>query len=111
MIILKEKKQPLNEMARASVRGDGLPFDIYIYSNDHMPPHAHIVKRGGNDKLMFLLTDKCPVNLTDIVPYRCQIDRSDLIEICRWASKDHIGRLKGSNWNYALSLWDATHPK
>lgn len=49
------KREPLNEMARLNLRDNGklFPFNAYtvsVYSNDHNPPHMHIIsKQEGYD--------------------------------------------------------------
>ena len=109
---LHEKDRHLmDEMARISSKGDGLPFDVYVYSADHSPPHAHIVRKGGSDKEMFLLTDVSPSSPEDIVSYRSEITLLDKKEIAKWAGKTHKKAPELTNWKVALILWKLYHSK
>ena len=111
MVIFKENdtvKTPVKEMARASVKGDGLPFDVQLYSNDHDPPHAHIVKKGKSTG-KFLISKKLPKTYNDITPHNCKISSDDLKELWKWSSKKSKGYPGGTNWDAVSFLWYAIH--
>jgi len=109
---LHEKDRHLmDEMARISSKGDGLPFDVYVYSKDHTPPHAHIVRKDGDDKQMFLLSATPPKTPEEITSFRSEITLLDKKEIFKWSSKMHKKQTKLSNWEMALTLWKLYHSK
>lgn len=74
MIILKEKKQPLNEMAQFKAAG----IVVKIYSDDHgalgninSPAHAHVFDATGKRELgIIILTENPPKSPADIQWYR-----------------------------------------
>jgi hypothetical protein len=115
MKILKEK-QPLVEMATVSSRtDDGLTdIDIVVFSNEHPPKHATILKRSNHKVNLgrFKITPNIPKAHTDIEELKEEIDPKYKRQIVEWASKKNV-RMKNkfTNWESLDVAWNLENGK
>jgi len=119
MIILREKEQPLEEMAQFK----GFGIIIEVRSNDHgkfgnkeMPAHAHILDGSGKEIAQVALTKETPKVPSDINWYRTENPTgrlaSAIIKLANSPSKtaqEAGGRL--TVWQNVLNLWFIFHGK
>jgi hypothetical protein len=110
--ILREKQQ-LDEMAIMSSRTDaGLKgIDIAVFSNEHPPKHATILKRGNHRVGVgrFKITPNPPKSHLDIEEVKEEIDPKYKRQIAEWAGKKSVilnGKFNVTNWEALDAIWD-----
>ena len=106
--MVKIKKDPLNEMALASVSSleDDLPFQIIVQLPDHDPPHAHIYSNDGKIKLGQILIPKVkPRGIDDIKEYKGKLPDADKMTILAWINRRSKRQPKCTNLECMNYLW------
>lgn len=117
MIVVQEKKQPLNEMAQFKAAG----ITVKVYSNDHgamgnesSPAHTHVFDAAGKKELgAFVLTKKIPKSPADIQWYRTPNPPAGLGNaIVKFANAPNKALQaietqaeKATNWNMLIATW------
>lgn len=109
MIEIKEKAS-LTEMAIVSSRTDDTlkDIDIAVFSNEHPPKHATILKRD-NHKIQlgrFLITPIPPKTHFDVKEVKEDIDPKHKRQIADWARKKSAFLNKYTNWEFLSVEWD-----
>lgn len=115
IINIVERMQNLNEFATLASRSKGYEFDVYIYSNDHYPPHIHIMQ--GNEKLGRLVImkfeDENKFTLDDIHFLREANDSKVKVDLSNSMKKKMFNLMKSKNKRgtsmirLAQDIWDA----
>ena len=117
MIILKEKQQPLVEMAR--FRGFGITIEVR--SDDHgklgntsNPAHAHVLDNSGKEVAQIALIKEAPKKASDIIWHRTPNPPAGLGDrIVKLANSKSItakeSGMSGTVWQGALYLWLLFH--
>ena len=120
MIVLKEKKQPLHEMAQFKAAGRVLK----VYSNDHgvfdnadSPAHAHVFDSAGKRELgIVILTRSIPQTTAEIHWFRTPNPPEGLTKaIVKFANtpnpkfRKYGGDIPKTLWGCVISQWDNFH--
>ena len=79
---INTNREPLNEMARINTKESGksiFPYNLYevkIWSNDHEPPHFHVICEGWNISFLIdngeILDIKSQGKKRDVYKYICK---------------------------------------
>jgi hypothetical protein len=114
MIYFNEKAN-LKEMAVMSSRTDTdlEDIDIAVFSKEHPPKHAAILKRGNHEIQLgcFKITPNLPKSHFDIKEIKEEIDAKYKRQIAAWAGKDNA-HIKGyTNWGALDVIWNILNPK
>jgi hypothetical protein len=109
MVHVNEKAN-LTEMAVVSSRADdGLEdIDIAVFSNEHPPKHATILKRGDHKIFLgrFKITSNPPKTHLDIKDVKEEIDPKYKKQIAEWAGKKNtLMKGKFTNWETLNIVW------
>jgi hypothetical protein len=108
------EKVDLQEMAIASSRKDEdlNGIDIAVFSRDHPPKHAHILKRGNHriELGRFQITQFLPKTHANILEVKEEIDSEYKRQIAAWARKKSLVFPGMKNWDSLKSLWEALNP-
>jgi hypothetical protein len=109
------EKLNLKEMAIVSTRSDvGLKdIDIAVYSGEHFPKHANIIKRNDHKISYgrFIITPKPPIHHQDIQEVKEEIDTEYKRQVFEWAKKPNA-LLKGqTNWEALDTVWNILNHK
>ena len=107
----KEDMQPLNEMARANAGDTGkiFPFSkykIYVFSNDHNPPHFHILCEGWNVSFEIENTGNYKINKKG---ENISILKYILRNVDDWLDSFSYNVSILTNRQFIMSLWNAIH--
>lgn len=107
----KEDIQPLNEMARANSGDTGkiFPFSkykIYVFSNDHNPPHFHILCEGWNVSFEIENTGNYKINKEG---ENMSVLRYILRNVDDWLDSFSYNVSILTNRQFVMSLWNAIH--
>jgi hypothetical protein len=104
----------LQEMAIASSRGDEdlNGIDIAVFSQDHPPKHAHILKRGNHriELGRFQITQFLPKTHVSILEVKEEIDSEYKRQIAAWAGKKSLIFPGMKNWDVLKGTWDLLNP-
>lgn len=81
---------------------------LMIFSNEHNPPHFHVLKQTTDKKALcrYIITRDCPESIQDLIPLNGDTDLSqrDKEAIVKWANAtDDEARI--TNWNYSKIAW------
>lgn len=112
MVKLKEKSKSnlLVEMARINTKDRGIfPFDDYevkIWSNDHNPPHFHIIKNGWD--VTFSIENG------EVLSIKSQGDKMQIYKymtdnVAKWLSSPCAILPAVSNQDNAMAVWSQLH--
>jgi hypothetical protein len=120
MIIIKEKKQPLDEMAQ--FKGAGITVEVR--SNDHgvlgnvrNPAHAHVLdSSGGKEQEEIVITLTLPEKASDVVWYRTPNIPDGLGNaVVKFAELPNAALKKtgvvSTNWQIVVGQWLIFHGK
>lgn len=111
--------QSLQEVARFS----GFGISLEVRSDDHgklgnaeSPAHIHILDRSGKEAAQAVLTTTTPKKPADIAWYRTESPPDKLggsvIKLANSQSKAaQAAGMRGSVWQYLISLWVTYHGK
>ena len=110
-VVLNERSNTLLvEMARINTNDGGLfpfnSFEVKIWSNDHNPPHSHIIKDGWD--VSFLIDDgemleiKTQGNKKDVYNYMIK-------NVKQWLSEECAVLPAVSNKDNAMAVWKQIH--
>ena len=105
-------KEPLNEMARINTNESGISifpyisYEVKIWSNDHEPPHFHVICEGWN--ISFLIDDG------EILDIKSQGKKRDVYKyICKnvkdWLSSPCSILPTITNQENAFAVWMQLH--
>jgi hypothetical protein len=109
-----EEKVSMQEMAIMSSRRDedldGI--DIAVFSNDHLPKHAHILKRGNHKVELgrFQITQFPPKVHQNVLEVKEEIDPEYKRQIAAWAKKKNFIFKSYTNWEALKLEWDVLNP-
>ena len=97
----------LNEMATVCRLSDGYQMIIIINSNDHNPPHAHVLDSNRKEIGRFKIGNK-PNNINDIIEIQNDIIPIEFKKrILKWANnKTSEGT---NNWKFIKDVWKMFH--
>ena len=105
----------LQEMAIASSRKDDdlNGIDIAVFSQDHEPKHAHILKRDNHRIALgrFQITQIPPKTHLNILEVKEEIAPEYKRQIAAWAGKKSLVQPGLKNWDSLKGLWNALNPK
>ena len=105
---------PLDEMAKLNLHDTGAvpfpynKFDIRIWSNDHNPPHFHVIDKESGWELTInietgqLLSTKCVGNSSNIYRYI-------LKNIPIWLKMKSLENKRITNQENAMIIWSQNH--
>ena len=106
VILRVETMQPLNEMADVMSKNQNKGFLITVFSDDHEPPHAHILTLERKEIAQMLISKNPPVTIDDIKPYRYdEVPRDYRAVILKWAYEPRKN-MKCTQWEYMVNIWD-----
>jgi hypothetical protein len=110
-----EERTDLQEMAIASSQKDEdlVNIDIAVFSNDHQPKHAHILKRGNHRMELgrFQITQFPPKTHLNVLEVKESIDPEYKRQIAAWAGKRSVAFPSGTNWDSLKGLWGVLNPQ
>lgn len=105
IIMRVEPNQTLNEMADVMSRNQNKGFLITVFSNDHEPPHAHILTLERKEISQMLITEEPPKTVDDIKAYRYDdIDADYKDVILKWAYEKRKNK-NYTQWEYMVDVW------
>jgi hypothetical protein len=109
------EKANLKEMAIMSSRTDVdlEDIDIAVFSKEHPPKHATVLKRGNHEIQLgrFKITPNIPKSHLDIEEVKEEIDSKYKRQIASWAGKKNA-HIKGyTNWAALDVEWDILNPR
>ena len=97
--------QSLNEMADVMSKNQNKGFLITVFSNDHEPPHAHILTLKRKEISQMLITEESPRTLDDIKAYKyADIPREYKEVILKWANEKRKNK-NYTQWEYMVDVW------
>lgn len=99
----------MNEMSTVCSRHDGYNVEIVVYSNDHIPAHAHINNLNHEEVCQVLIEDKIYNTFDDIHSYRSDITNELKKIIFDWCITIHK-RYGILNFTRLLMAWNDQHP-
>lgn len=106
-----KEKLPLNEMARINKheQGNGVfPFNAYeiqIFSEDHNPPHFHVISNGCN--IAFTISDG---ELYRVISQGdAKTSKYIMANVKHWLSCQCAAQPKLTNQENASLIWDSLH--
>lgn len=106
----KSKSNLLVEMARINTKDRGIfPFDDYevkIWSNDHNPPHFHIIKNGWD--VTFSIENGEVLNIKSQGD-KMQIYKYMTDNVVKWLSSPCAILPAVSNQDNAMAVWSQLH--
>jgi hypothetical protein len=109
-----EEKVSIQEMAIMSSRQDEdlENIDIAVFSNDHQPKHAHILKRGNHriELGRFQITQFPPKTHLGVLEVKEDIDPEYKRQIAAWARKKNFIFKSYANWEALKLVWDLLNP-
>jgi DUF438 domain-containing protein len=108
------ERENLQEMAMASSRTDEdlIDIDIVVYSKEHPPKHATILKRSNHRVALgrFIITPNPPKSFQDIKEVKEPIDSTYKKELTAWAGKKNKIATAYTNWEFLTILWNTLNP-
>lgn len=107
----KEDMMPLTEMARANVNDTGKIFpcnkyQIYVFSNDHNPPHFHILYDDWNVSFEIENTSNYRIIKEG---KNMSVFRYIIKNVDKWLDSFSYNISLLSNRQYIMSLWNSVH--
>lgn len=111
--IVENYRESLNEMARINVGevNSLFPynkFNITIYSNDHIPPHFHVIADGWDIKVLIedgtILGTKKVGNTSQIYSF---VEK----KINEWLDEPCVKNKKLTNREVAMLSWEQNNPE
>lgn len=102
----------LNEMAKVMDKHSKFSFTVEINSNDHEPPHMHLINKKDNNLICKLvITESLPQSPND---FRCvekdaYLTNTFCKELLEWAKA--LNEDKIQYWALAKTTWKMLHPK
>jgi hypothetical protein len=107
-IFEKTNRKPLREMALVSGRDEGNMI-VFIGSDEHNPPHAHITSLDKSFKSRFIIKDKTiptdPNSLQIVGGKDMELTPKIRKWIIDWAGKQSKENKEYTHWDYARHLW------
>jgi len=100
----------LDEMATISGKNTQFWFTVTVHSNDHNPPHIHILTKEGEELVKVEITDDHPNTIEDLNCFDWTIPETNIVkkEILKWSKSKNK---KGWNyWDVAQMEWEHLHP-
>jgi hypothetical protein len=113
---LLSERTGIQEMAIASSKQDAelTDIDIVVFSNEHPPRHATILKRSNHRISLgwFEITNDPPKVFTQIKEVKEPIDSGYKKQLTAWAGKtSNISASPTTNWNLLKTLWNSLNPR
>jgi hypothetical protein len=113
---LLSERTGIQEMAIASSKKDTelADIDIVVFSNEHPPRHATILKRSNHRISLgrFEITNDSPKVFTQIKEVKEPIDSGYKKQITAWAKEiSRVSTYPINNWEFLKSLWNSLNPR
>jgi hypothetical protein len=113
---LLSERTGIQEMAIASSKKDAelSDIDIVVFSNEHPPRHATILKRSNHRISLgrVEITDAPPNVFTQIKEVKEPIESEYKKQITAWAGKtSSVSAPPTTNWDLLKTLWNSLNPK
>jgi hypothetical protein len=113
---LLSERTDIQEMAIASSKKDTEldNIDIVVFSNEHPPRHATILKRSNHRISLgrFEITDDTPNVSTQIKEVKEPIESGYKKQITAWAGKtSNVSTSPITNWELLKTLWNSLNPR
>ena len=88
----------------------GYGFVIYVYSNDHTPPHIHISEDlNTKDIAKVAITNETPRKKKDLVILDGSLTGAQKAALVQWANSPYVKGVNLSNWDNAKTVWIYNH--
>jgi len=117
MIIIREKKQPLEEMAR--FKGMGIILEVRSnhhgkFGNKESPAHAHVLDNAGKEIGQIVITRDAPKKPSDIIWYKTDsVPKGVEAAVIKLAnSQNQVLKKTGANeiiWRSVINQWFYFH--
>lgn len=103
-------QQPI-EMGQLLNKNSKYSFTVWVYSEDHNPPHLHFIDKITNKLVLKLeITDYIPTNVDELKPMKSYSLTNTLAkEIIEWANDKNSFGLH--YWYAGILLWNQLHPE
>jgi hypothetical protein len=113
---LLSERTDIQEMAIASSKKDTelANIDIVVFSNEHPPRHATILKRNNHRISLgrFEITDDPPKVFTQIKEVKEPIESEYKKQITAWAEEmSGVSPYPINNWEFLKALWNSLNPR
>jgi hypothetical protein len=113
---LLSERTGIQEMAIASSKKDTEldNIDIVVFSNEHPPRHAAILKRSNHRISLgrFEITNEPPKVFTQIKEVKEPVDSGYKKQITAWAGKtSNISTYPITSWELLKTLWNSLNPR
>ena len=108
----RKPKEILNEMGQLLNKQSKYPFTVWIYSEDHEPPHFHLYNKRTNELITkIIITTDLPKTDDDIKEVKgcSELTTSMKKMILEWANSENKRHIP--YWYAALDLWEQLHPE
>jgi hypothetical protein len=113
---LLSERTGIQEMAIASSKKDAelADIDIAVFSNEHPPRHATILKRSNHWISLgrFEITGATSKTFTQIKEVKEPIESEYKKQITKWAAEiSSVSPYPINNWEFLKALWNSLNPK